>query len=872
MSQTPEAPSPVSARPLTRTLSLAGSAAAFVAVGLIALPVPAHAEPREDADGADRNEIAAGPESLPAGPGAADTMAGALDAVGIDPGAAYPRQTELPEPPEDPDDASVKLDLIPYHGLAPALNELQQTSDRVSVEVIGESLQGRELYLVTLTEPETRAEARHQQRMRELIAENPDRAARDRTLPDRYKTPVHVNANIHGNEWEGTDASLRIIEELATAEDEQTLDLLGASRLYFTVTANPDGRVAGTRANSAGFDLNRDFVTVSQPETAAIRQVMLDTQPLVMIDQHGYVNGTLIEPATPPHGQNYEYDLFIKNTYANGLAMEQAVLDLGYTPEDDGVRPPQIPFRDWEDGWDDWPPIFTPMYAPYQGAVAAATIEFPLRVNNADYNLPEAELHRRTAINTDISAATIEATLDFAYENREELLGDQIEVFRRGAAGEEQVVPPEDWVPGFGPEDVYTTDFPRAYVIPVGQGQRSAPAAARLVDFLIANDVRVERARNAFELDGTAYPAGTYLVDMHQPKRGMANVLLEDGRDITEDIEAMYDISGWSHGRLWGATVESTESAPPGATAPVTGAAPTGAVEGDGDWTLRLDDTADVSALNDLVAAGAGVTWAGSGTVRVPAEAADAVAEAAEQHGAVFHPVDPETGPGSDAASGPAVSETVNVAVAGAVDEVHTLGELGFGVETVSTAVLNDGFDWSGTDVLYVSSGLVYSNLTEEARTGLDVFLEEGGVVARGTTGARFNREAGLLDVRHQAGRSDANGVVLVEDGGGELAGTGGYGFVYSPGWFTDLGPGVVAEQTYGAQNPLLAGHWRAAADGSGGQDAAAGRASMVSGVAAPGASVVLFGTEPLFRNHPKGSFGQVAQALYWTATPTEAR
>ena len=280
--------------------------------------------------------------------------------------------------------------------------------------------------------------------------------------------------------------------------------------------------------------------------------------------------------------------------------------------------------------------------------------------------------------------------------------------------------------------------------------------------------------------------------------------------------------------------------------------------------TLRLDDAADVRALNDLAAAGARATWAGSGTVRVPAEAADAVAEAAEQHGAVFHPA--EAGDGTT--SGPPVPETVNVAVAGAADEVHTLGELGFDIETVSTAVLNDGFDWSGTDVLYVSSGLVYANLDEQARADLDAFLEEGGVVARGTTGARFNQEAGLLDVRHRAGRSDANGVVLVEDGAGELAGTGGHGFVYSPGWFTDLGPGVVAEQTYGAEGPLLAGHWRAAADGSGGQDAAAGQASVVSGTADPGASVVLFGTEPLFRNHPKGSFGQVAQALYWTATP----
>lgn len=50
-------------------------------------------------------------------------------------------------------------------------------------------------------------------------------------------------------------------------------------------------------------------------------------------------------------------------------------------------------------------------------------------------------------------------------------------------------------VPGFGPEDVYTTTYPRAYVIPAGDRQRSATAAARLVDHLIANDVRVERAK-----------------------------------------------------------------------------------------------------------------------------------------------------------------------------------------------------------------------------------------------------------------------------------------------------------------------------------------------------------------------------------------
>jgi hypothetical protein len=159
--------------------------------------------------------------------------------------------------------------------------------------------------------------------------------------------------------------------------------LLDRTRLYFVVTMNPDGRVAGTRANANGFDMNRDFITQSQPETAAVRQALIDAQPLVMLDIHGYVNGTLIEPCTPPHGQNYEYDLFIKHAYANGLGMEAAVLDLGLTYDPvadggDGVRPPQIPFRDRAEGWDDWPPIFTPQYAAFHGAIAH-TIEIPLR-------------------------------------------------------------------------------------------------------------------------------------------------------------------------------------------------------------------------------------------------------------------------------------------------------------------------------------------------------------------------------------------------------------------------------------------------------------------------------------------------------------
>ncbi|MEU4231394.1 M14 family zinc carboxypeptidase [Nonomuraea sp. NPDC026600] len=808
----------------------------------------------------------------------------------------YPRQNQLPIPGENPADASIKLGLVPYHGIAPRLNDLQRRSKRVSAEIIGRSYQGRDLYLVTVTAPESREEAREQSRLRDRIQHDPAAAARDRGLPRKYKAPLFVNNNIHGNEWEGTDAALRVIEELATSTDPEVADLLSRTRLYFNVTANPDGRVNGVRVNGAGFDLNRDFVTASQSEVRAMRQVMIDTQPVTMIDLHGYVNGTLIEPTTPPHGANYEYDLFIRNTYANGLGMEAAIKALGHTPEADGVYPPQIPFRDSDEGWDDWPPIFAPQYAPFHGAVAAHTVEIPLRVNGSDYiNLPVDELRRRSGINTAIAAAAIRATYGFVRARHDQLIADQIEVFRRGAAGEPSRTVPLGIVPGFGSEDVYNTTFPRAYVIPAGGGQRSATAAARLVDHLIANDVEVGQAKRSFRANGRTYLAGSYVVDMRQPKRGLANVMLEAGTDISPRVDAMYDISGWSHALLWGATVDGVTSLQAQAE-PVKAAAPTGSVpKGHGPLALKVIDAKEVMALNALLAQGVAVTWANDGTAIIPATARQAAHTVSDRYGVAFTPAGTAAGtPRGIAAGAPAGTPVgapsgtptgtlagtatgtplsqVRIAAATSADELFTLRELGFPVTPISTATLNSGFDWSGTDVLFVSSGLSYTALNPTAKAALDTFLASGGVVTRGSTGAAFNTAAGLLTATSVAGRGDANGVARVVSSTGPVgSGSPGYSFVYSPRWFTGLGPEVTVEQAYATEGPLVSGHWRPNPNGTGGQEAAKGQAAVVSGRDERGAAVVLFGTEPMFRNHPKGLFPQVARALYWSASVTGA-
>ncbi|MFD3513974.1 M14 family zinc carboxypeptidase [Streptomyces sp. NPDC058657] len=848
---------------LVATAALAGAALIVPATGAQAAPGPKDRKgPQHERAEAERE--LRGPAAR-TGEVAAER---ALGDAGVRHGSradGFPRHTRLTEPVPDPADKSIKLGLTPYHAIAPKLNQLQRQSDRVSVELAGKSAGGHDLYLVTVTAPESRREAGRQERMRELIENSPARAAKDREIKADYKTPLFVNNNIHGNEWEGTDASLKLISELASAKDAKTRKVLEENRLYFNVTANPDGRIAGTRANSNGFDINRDFITATQPEARAIRQIAIDKQPAVMLDIHGYVNGTLIEPTTPPHGENYEYDLFLKNSYANALGMEAAVNGLGYTPAKDGVDPVVIPFRDQQEGWDDWPPVFTPQYMPFQGAVATHTIEIPLQVNNAAYNTqPVAELRRRAAVNTDIAGATIKAAIDYTATHRTSVIADQIETFRRGAAGAAQVPVSEETVPGvpgIGPEDVYTTRFPRAYVIPAGGGQRSEVAAGRLVDHLVANDVKVERALRGFRLGGKSYPAGSYVVDMKQPKRGLANVILADGRDISPDVSAMYDISGWSLGLLWGASVDRVEKGTldvPGRT--VHAASAGGYVAPRGDLRLRLDDPKEVAALNSLLADGVTVRRAADGTAVVPGSARWKAVRLADRLGVAFH---------ATHARGLAPIARTRVAAAVLPGELFALREMGFDVTPVSTAVLNAGFDWTKADTLYVSADLAYGKLNAAAKAGLDAFLKEHGVVGLGEAGAKLNADAKLLAATAVPGNGDANGVVRVDNAADSAvtAGAPAHTFVFSPMWFTGLGKGVRADQSYGAAgaNPLVSGHWRAGEDGRGGPKDAAGQAAVVSGTSAQGAEVVLFGTQPLFRAHPKGAFAQVARALYVT-------
>lgn len=807
----------------------------------------------------------------------------------------FPSQTPLPVPAASDSDASVDRGVIPYHEIAPRINEIMASSDRVSAQVVGQSTDGRDIYLVTVTSPETAAQTARQTELRDRIRN--DAAAITEADLAEYKAPVWVNGNIHGNEWEGTDISLNSIAELASDQSDTTKQLLDEHRFYFTVSLNPDGRHDGTRRNPENFDANRDMITSATAESRVLRDLAAQIQPVFYIDLHGYTKVLQVEPTGPPHGEGYEYDLFIPHAYDMALRVEQDVvaanipgntyLGADGKPTTENTGKIKIPYRDIREGWDDWPPIFTPQYLTYYGAITN-TVELPHgRTNDPAVNKENAR------INIEVGNVAMDSFIAYIGEHSDPVLANQVEVFRRGAAGEPKhdipadvdpasVPEPNQWAEIWDETDVYTTTFPRAYVIPAGDGQRSDTNAAHVVTHLVHNNVRVEQASTEFTLGGITYPAGSYIVDMHQPLRGLAHSFLNAGQDISERVPEMYDISAWSIALLWGANVDAVGETTDGSSLPareqVTEAAATGSIPEPGSY-LELTPTGvnDYIAMNHLLAAGIPVSALDDGRLIIGPDQAsyDAAASAVAEYGVTFTASDgtvlQEQGRGIAAP---------RIGYVGAPEERFALEQLGFtDLTEVSVAALDDGSaTLSEIDVLWIGD-TAELEITDGggADTQLgEYFAANKPVAGEGEAVATLAQRYKVAEITAHSGTDYSNGIVRVSDDAAaplfdDSLTT---AFVYPAVWYSGLGENARVEQRYAETDTFVAGHWGAgaaearAASGSGTSVAdAAGQASVVTVNADGGGSrMVLLGTTVNFRTHPIGSYQWIGRSMEWLA------
>ncbi|PFG41909.1 zinc carboxypeptidase [Isoptericola jiangsuensis] len=805
----------------------------------------------------------------------------------IDMPTSYPSQPTLRTYDPVEGDATSLNGTIAHSDLAPALTALMASSDRVSTQVVGQSTQGRDLYLVTVTAPESRGETAQQTRWREEIRHSPAKAAADKKLAAGYKTPLWISANIHGNEWEGTDAAMQVITELATSDDPAVTEMLGQHRLYFSLSLNPDGRTVATRATALGFDANRDMVTGATPESRSFVATAQTLQPLYAADFHGYTGVLQVEPCGPPHGDNYEYDLFIPHGFALAEQVEADVVAADiegntYLDRSTGRTTTEktgsikIPYRDTPSGWDDYPPIFTAQYAAYHGAVTS-TVELPHGRTGSTTTPANA------AINTEVARVTMLSMVDYVADHSTAMLADQIETFRRGVAGEAKVQLTEanvDAVPGPDSwkelwdvtDDQEPVVLPRAYVIPVGDGQRSSSDAEALVDQLLFHGVEVSTLSRTTSVGGVTYPAGSFVVDLHQPLRGLANTLLATGSDISEKLPSMYDISAWSLADLWGATVDAvgtTTDGPVGATRPLSRVPSDGVLPKKASHVaFDLAGVEDFRALNALLEDDAPVWLLDDGRAVVGPEGLPAAADAVVTYDIPFTAATRAEIAALDDAT---ELDDLTVAYTGGADDVLALAQLGFDdLVPVSSSGVDAGAATATTgledaDVLWVGSTF---NPGAAGRAYVAQWLADGGaIVGESTAGFSAAATYGLVQGTAVRGNTRGNGIVAVDTPATSMfaAHPQDASFIYPAVWFTDLGAGTDVELSYDATEPFLAGHWN---DLSGpGQDAAAGQAAVVSGESASGARAVVFGTSPTFRTHPQGAMSQVATAIFWATS-----
>lgn len=172
----------------------------------------------------------------------------------------------------------------------------------ISLQTLGASVEGRELRLAVITDP-------------------------DSPMPMDERVVTLILTQQHGNEPAGTPAALDLIDAIAAGDPLR--QHLANQIVLVQPMGNPDGAMAGQRANAAGADLNRDHVHLEHPETQIVHGLFNAWDIHVGVDHHEY-SGT--GTGSPVPIRTYDYDATIMyprhgNVRAPTVEAAQALMD-----------------------------------------------------------------------------------------------------------------------------------------------------------------------------------------------------------------------------------------------------------------------------------------------------------------------------------------------------------------------------------------------------------------------------------------------------------------------------------------------------------------------------------------------------------------
>jgi len=579
-------------------------------------------------------------------------------------------------------DIGADYHLVNYEQMVAYWKKLDAQSDRMKLVRIGTTAEGRPMLMAIITSPENQRNLERYRRISQQLALardlTPERA---HALARQGKAVVWIDGGLHASEVLGSQQLVQTVYEMVSRTDAETMRFLHDD-ILLAVLCNPDGmdlvsnwynRQADTLKRSTselprlyqkyvGHDDNRDFFMANQPETQAMNTVMYrEWYPQIVYNHHQTgPAGTIM--FSPPFRDpfNYNFDPLVPMELdLVGAAMHTRFLahDMPGVTMRSGAN-----YSTWWNGGLRTMPYFHNMIGLLTEAVGNPT---PIRIPLVpDQQLPRGDLpmpiapdsawHFRQSIEYELTANR--AVLDVASRYREHFLYNIYQMgansIARGSRDSWTVTPDEvdslkaevararDAARGGDSGGGETADArafaravpdsffhvlrdparrdPRGYIVPADQPD--LPRAIKFVNILIKGGVEVQRATSAFTVNGTRYPAGSFVVQAAQAFRPHVLDMFEP-QDYPNDFRypgapptPPYDITGWTPALQMGvrfdrildgfsgpfAPVRDTVAPPPGTITPAEHAA---------GYLLSHAVNNSVIAVNRLLKAGAAVYW-----------------------------------------------------------------------------------------------------------------------------------------------------------------------------------------------------------------------------------------------------------------------
>ncbi|MGE8211519.1 MAG: M14 family zinc carboxypeptidase [Stenotrophomonas rhizophila] len=402
-------------------------------------------------------------------------------------------------------------------------NELAKHSDKIKVEQIGSSYEGRPLVIATVTS------AQNQQQLETLRRQHVTLADPAQPLSAAGNSPVVVwlGYSVHGNETSSGEAALLTAYYLVASRSADTAQWLQQAVVLFDPAQNPDGRDRAAswhnayasspasadpadkehvepfpqgRTNHYFTDLNRDWLALTQQDTRPKIAYFHRWYPNVQIDFHemGKDSTYYFEPSPASMhsplipAASYDFNKTLAKYHAQSL---DALGSLYYTGEN----------------FDNFSPVYGSTYPDFHGAVGVTVEQASSRgrVQESVNGLLTFPFTIRNQVATGLG------TLRGAVTERDGLLKLQKEFFQSALkqAGEQPV---------------------KAFVF----GDAHDPGlTARLLDLLLQHQITVEALSTAVTVEGQRFePGSAYVVPTAQPQFRLVHSIFADTPPIKGDV------------------------------------------------------------------------------------------------------------------------------------------------------------------------------------------------------------------------------------------------------------------------------------------------------------------------------------------------